>query len=304
MTGSTGVEEIRWSGPDGVPLVGERHRGPGDLVVLLHGGFQNRTAWRRAVVDLTQRGHDVVAYDLRGHGDSGRSAEGRYSVAAHADDLRALLRLLGRPAALVGASLGGGTALAVAGETREPERPGGSAADLVSALVLLDVVPRLEDGGRHRIHRFMSSNKDGFESLDEAAALIAGYAGRAPRSTDGLRRSLRLDDVGRYRWHWDPCMVEDGFNAYNEEHIQSQLAAASRLRVPTLLLRGERSDVVSEAGVAEFLAAAPSAQCRTVPKVGHMVAAMPNSPYIRAAADFLAEVHSDLAAWRPDEGSR
>ncbi|GAA1518575.1 alpha/beta fold hydrolase [Nocardioides humi] len=273
---------LRWQAPGGPTLVGERHSGAGPLVVLLHGGFQNRSAWRSAVPELQAAGYEVVTYDLRGHGDSDRSPTGRYDVADHAADLRALLELLDRPAALIGASLGGGAALSVAGHRDRAVR------DRVAALVLVDVVPRLEEGGRDRVRAFAADHAAGFASLEDAAQRVASYVGGTPRAGRGLERSLVLGEDGRYRWHWDPALVDEGFDAYGDQLVADQLAASRRLELPTLLLRGGSSDVTSPGAVAEFLAAAPKAVFREIPEVGHMVSAMPNHPYLTAAAEFLS----------------
>ncbi|TYL55490.1 alpha/beta hydrolase [Nocardioides sp. BGMRC 2183] len=270
-----------WHAPTGPELRGELYPGDGPVVVLLHGGFQNRSTWRSAVPELRAAGYAVITYDLRGHGASGHSADGSYAVADHGSDLRALLESLDRPAAVIGASLGGGAALSVAGHHDPAVRA------RVAALVLVDVVPRLESHGRGRVRAFATDHADGFASLEEAAGRVAAYVGGTPRVTRGLTQSLVRGDDGRYRWHWDPAMVSDGFEAYDEQLVVDQLAAASRLEMPTLLLRGGDSDVTSPEAVAEFRGVVPHAEFLELPGVGHMVSAMPNHPYLAATMEFL-----------------
>lgn len=277
---TSGARAVVWHGPDRVRLVGERV-GDGPLVVLLHGGFQTRGSWRTAVTQLSGEGFSVLSYDLRGHGESGRSPDGAYRVGLHADDLRALLEEVGEPAALVGASLGGAASLVTAGD------PSPAVRGQVAALVIVDIVPRLEKVGRDRIATFMGAHLDGFESIEEAAELVAAYVGGPPRPGGGLTRSLRQGDDGRYRWHWDPALLAAGFDGYAEDSIQASLAAARRLETPTLLLRGELSDVVVASGVAEFLDAVPEATYQEIPGVGHMVAAVPNNPFVTAISGYL-----------------
>ena len=65
------------------------------------------------------------------------------------------------------------------------------------------------------------------------------------------------------------------------------LAAARALRVPTLLVRGKISDVVSEETAAEFRAAVPHAQYVDVSGAGHMVAGDRNDAFSEAVIDFL-----------------
>jgi pimeloyl-ACP methyl ester carboxylesterase len=86
-----------------------RSWGPADapLIVLIHGLGMSVESWG-VVPELLATDHRVVAYDLRGHGHSGRAATGDYSLDAHAADLAAVLGALDRQSVLVGHSLGGG----------------------------------------------------------------------------------------------------------------------------------------------------------------------------------------------------
>ena len=130
-------------------------------------------------------GFDVAStMDLRGHGDSGWCAGRDYSLDAFRDDLRSVLTTEPRPAALVGASLGGVAALAVAGE---------GPRESVSALVLVDITHSLPADGASRIQHFMGANPDGFASVDEAADAVAAYLPHRPRPKDpsGLMKNLR-----------------------------------------------------------------------------------------------------------------
>jgi len=277
-------------------LVGDGHGDPENrAVILLHGGGQTRFAWGGTAAALADAGWYALAMDLRGHGDSSWCHEGNYSIDALADDLRAVVRHLGRRPGqrpgqrpverpvLVGASLGGLTALIAHGESREP---------VGSALVMVDVAPRLEPAGVARIVDFMTSHPDGFASLDEAADAVAAYAAHRPRPRDpkGLEKNLRLGDDGRYRWHWDPRMIS-GDRRPGATRDPTRLEEAARgLTIPTLLVRGKQSDVLSEAGVRAFLELVPHARYVDVSSAGHMVAGDRNDAFTRAVTDFLAEL--------------
>ncbi len=80
--------------------------------------------------------------------------------------------------------------------------------ELVTKLVLVDVVPRFEKDGSARIRDFMFSDVDGFDSLEDAADAVAAYLPHRPkpRSPEGLKKNLRLRD-GRWYWHWDPAFL-------------------------------------------------------------------------------------------------
>src|SRR5699024_31719 len=124
----------------------------------------------------------------------------------------------------------------------------GDGEDLASALVLVDVVPRVEREGTDRISRFMTGNPDGFANFEEAADAVAAYLPHRPRpkSTGGLRKNLRQRDDGRWYWHWDPEFVTGELRPETHRLVERMCDAARRVRVPALLVRGTLSDVVSQ----------------------------------------------------------
>ncbi len=269
----------------GVRLTGERWSGDdrgGPAVLLLHGGGQTRHSWKRTAQRLADTGRTAIALDARGHGDSDWHPESDYTLDGFAADLLALVGTLERPPALVGASLGGITALVAAGE-----HPG-----VASSLVLVDVVVALEHVGVERIRSFMTANPDGFASLEEVADAIAVYnpLRPRPRSHDGLRKNVRRRADGRWYWHWDPAFMT--IDDEPQRHIDPDRlrAAASRLTVPTLIVRGLQSDVVSDAGLADMLETVPHAESVDIQAAGHMVAGDDNDIFASRLERFLDEV--------------
>ena len=79
------------------------------LVILLHGGGQTRHAWGETGEKLSQNGFYVLALDLRGHGDSDWHPNGEYGVDNYKKDIVSILQEVKKPAAFIGASLGGMT---------------------------------------------------------------------------------------------------------------------------------------------------------------------------------------------------
>ena len=269
---------VTFRGAGGVKLAGDAVGRDGDPpVVLLHGGGQTRHAWGLTARALAGAGHYVVALDHRGHGDSEWPADGDYHLTTFAGDVVAVVAQLGAPPVLVGASLGG-----LAGLIAEGER-----GPLLRALVLVDVGPRLEMAGVRRVLSFMETGLDGFASLEEAADAIAQYLPhrKRPRHVSGLAKNLRLGDDGRWRWHWDPRFVrrERGDPTFTRERL---LEAARRLRLPTLLVRGRMSDVLTEDAVREFLDLVPHAEYVDVAGAHHMVAGDDNDAFSEAVLGF------------------
>lgn len=274
---------LRLRGADGVHLAADASGDPAHPpVLLMHGGGQTRHSWGSARRELARAGFYVVAMDMRGHGDSDWSPDHDYRFDRFVADLREVLTQLPPRPALVGASLGGLTGLLTVGE---------SDADLASALVLVDVVPRVEREGTDRISAFMTGNPDGFANLEEAADAVAAYVTHRPRPTnvEGLRKNLRQRDDGRWYWHWDPAFVTGELRPETHRLVERMRDAARRVPVPTLLVRGSLSDVVSREAADDFLALLPAAEFLDVAGAGHMVAGDDNDAFNVAVVDFLRD---------------
>jgi len=259
---------IETRGPAGAPAV-----------LFAHGFGQSRHAWVRAAESLAEHGWRTVTFDARGHGNSSRVKDGRYELEQFVDDLLVVARSLEAPPVLVGASMGGLLGLVAAGETRPaPFR----------ALVLVDITPRWEAAGVERMLGFMRANPQGFASLDEAAAEVAAYLPQRRRRKDRyeLAQLLRRGGDGRLRWHWDPAML-DTVAREGERHQQRLLNAARNIDVPTLLVSGGRSDIVSRDTVAEFLDAVPHATHVQIPHATHTLAGDDNVSFAAAIEPFL-----------------
>ena len=265
--------------PDGVALALETF-GAGTPIVFAHGFGQTRQAWSGTAAALAARA-EAVTYDARGHGDSGWRGADAYTWEQMRDDLAAVARTRPSRPVLVGASMGGLVGLAAEGEY----------APLFRALVLVDVTPRWEPRGVERILGFMRAHPDGFESLDAAAAAIAAYLPhrRERKSPDRLRGLLADHGDGRLRWHWDPRLI--GERAQGSESYQPLLLdAARRGRVPTLLISGGASDIVSHDTIGEFLALVPHARHVRVAGATHMIVGDDNAAFTRHVMEFLDEI--------------
>jgi non-heme chloroperoxidase len=277
----------------GVRLAGERWVGDaaGEVVVLLHGGGQTRHSWARTAARLAGDGRIAVLLDARGHGDSQWHPAQDYTIDGFVDDLLAYVGTLDAPPVLVGASLGGITALVAAGE-----HPG-----LARGLVLVDVVVHLEPDGVRRIRDFMTARADGFASLQEVADAIAAYnpLRPRPRNLDGLRKNVRRHEDGRWHWHWDPAFMRNDDEPQRHLDRGRLVRAAQQITVPTLVVRGLQSDVVSDAGLARMRELIPHAQAVDVAAAGHMVAGDDNDVFATTLRAFLAGLDRDGATARP-----
>lgn len=252
-------------------------------VLLLHGGGQTRHAWGSAAATLAAAGRCAYSIDLRGHGHSDWSPDGIYGMTRFGADVKAIASSLSAKPALVGASLGGLSSMVAVGETDDA---------FAASLVLVDVAPRVEKVGSQKIGGFMRAGMRGFDTLEDAADSIAAYIPHRPRPKDlsGLRKNLRQRGDGRWYWHWDPRFItnQEGLDGQaGLVHHERLCAAARKVTIPTLLVRGRMSDIVSDESVRELRELIPHAEVVDVDGAGHMVAGDKNDAFNQAVIEFV-----------------
>jgi pimeloyl-ACP methyl ester carboxylesterase len=263
---------LEWQGPPtvrraSVPVDGDRRlsalvwgSGPPEIV-LLHGGAQNAHTWDTVALALDR---PLVAIDLPGHGHSDHRPEGPFSPRENARDVAVAIRELAPDArAVVGMSLGGLTAIALAA----------SAPELVRKLVLVDVTPGVDRDKAAPIAQFIAG-PESFESFDEILARTIEF--NPTRSESSLRRGVLHNavarDDGRWVWRYQrPRIVES-----EEMDIPADFATLwddlDGVRVPVMLVRGGATGtVVDDADEAELRRRQPSARVELVDGAGHSI---------------------------------
>jgi pimeloyl-ACP methyl ester carboxylesterase len=283
------AEHLNLRGAEDLQLVVDAY-GPvsGPPALLLHGFGQTRQSWGRTAAELGAQGWRAYAVDQRGHGDSDRPVVAAYEYVNFSADVLALIEAVKAPPLVIGASMGGIAALVAQGT---------SDAQIFRGLVLVDITPDIDMVGARRILSFMSANPDGYASLDEAAEAIAGYrgSGRGKPSADGLARVLKQGLDGRWRWHWDPRMLEarkawlaspEATAMQREKMRADMMTGVGKLDVPTMLVRGGSSDVVTPEAAEALLRMLPHAKFVDVADASHMVAGDRNDIFSAAVLEF------------------
>ncbi|GAA0761957.1 flavin reductase (DIM6/NTAB) family NADH-FMN oxidoreductase RutF/pimeloyl-ACP methyl ester carboxylesterase [Erythromicrobium ramosum] len=146
-------------------------------ILLVHGAGQTRAVWGTVAEGLVQAGRRVVSLDLRGHGGSEWPEGGRYDLAAHVEDLRAVLAQLGSRPVVVAATFGGwiaSIALSVDG------------SNLAAGLVLVDMPVRSDP----------QVAKDIGERLRKVGTKVSDWDNRALDGVDLDAVSAQLLDAG------------------------------------------------------------------------------------------------------------
>lgn len=214
------------------------------LLILLHGNRDHSRSWDWTALAL-QRDWHVIAPDLRGHGNSAWSADGRYDFAAFLCDLTALFEVLGNQrATIVAHSLGAHIALRFAAifpekiEKVVAVEAVGAPIDEETAWNSNPVEIHLRDWLTERT-RTAVSRRRALSSMEEAAARlrIRNPALGDERSHHLVRHGMERGDGG---WHWkhDPYMAIRPFPDITDEEV---FALMRLVRCPTLLLYGDKS---------------------------------------------------------------
>jgi pimeloyl-ACP methyl ester carboxylesterase len=231
-------------------------------LVLLHGGAQNAHTWDTVAMALDR---PLVAIDLPGHGHSDGGRNGALDLEANAADVaRAIAALAPEAKAVIGMSLGGITALAIADQLPE----------LVRKLVLIDVTPGVDDQKAAAIIAFVNG-PESFADFDEILARTVQF--NPTRSESSLRRGIlhnavQLED-GSWVWRYARHRAGDPPLGDAERFDRSVLwDVVSGLQMPVMLVRGMAvGSVVSDDDEAEFLRRQPGVRIEHVDGAGHSV---------------------------------
>jgi len=258
-------------------------RSDAPAVVCLHGGGQTAYMYEELGATLGSSYH-VLAPDLPAHGDSEPLGADGFTRQELAASTLPLLEEFGIDrAAFVGASLGGITSLTIA--AMKPE--------LVGAIVLIDIGHRLEDEGVNRIIEFLGKHES-FASLDEAAVAVAEYLPNrtGPTNPQRLRRNLRQRPDGRWEWkHRLGRVAGDQDRQVGWRQLTSGMDDEARgITSPVLVLRGAKSDVLSDEGANEIAELLPDARLATVGAAGHHAAGDNPETTASLVSEFLTEI--------------
>lgn len=207
----------------------------------------------------------VLAIDLRGRGQSERDPKPeRYNPLTYAQDVAALLDELGIARAIfVGTSLGGLVTMVVAATD----------AGRIAGAILNDVGPALEDEGLARIRTYVGKPRQ-FRDWSEAGDYVAGINNHLPAANGAAewqraaRRICRED--GEFVVLDYDMAIADAFNQPSDAPEFNMWPLYRLLsQVPLLIVRGERTDLLSQRTAEQMVEEAEDARLVTVPGVGH-----------------------------------
>ena len=251
-------------------------------IIMLH-GFGVSGHMFDEFAGLMQEDYRLIALDQRGHGDSDWSEEGDYSRTAFVEDLEGFRKALGiERFILVGHSMGGLNAVAYT--NRYPQH--------VRALVLVDVGPESAKEGVDNIVRF-TRGPDELE-FEEFVELAHRFNQRRTLENirERMRHRLKPTENGKYTWKFDKRFREpdSGLKIGSDASNDDSWTLFRGVRVPTLLIRGAESDVLSQAVAERAATEMQRTRLIVVPGAGHSVPGDSPDAFTEGVQEFLGDL--------------
>ena len=253
-------------------------------IVCVHGYTGSADAFNALARHLHDR-YRILAFDVRGHGESAWSPTGAYRYADQASDLAEFAKQLGLDKfVLIGTSMGGIIAMTYAAEH----------AERLLGLVINDIGPDAE-AGTQRITQMVGGRPDEFASLEEAMAYRQAMspilAARSAEDQHELALGvLRRGTGGKWAWKMDPAYIRQRVER-GPPARPPLWPALQALPCPTVVVWGTESDVLSEAQALRMVDVLPRGELVRVPGIGHAPTLV--EPVVLAALDrFLGGLHA------------
>ena len=248
-------------------------------IVLLHGGNQSAHSWDLVALHLADRFH-IIAPDQRGHGDSEWARDAAYGPDQMASDALQLIHEEAHDRPIVmGHSMGGMVTMSLT--AREPSLP--------RAVVLVDVGPEVSQRGAEQIRNFVVRNVE-FEHLDEFIDRVAAYD--PFRSREHMERTAKYNLVhrsdGKYVAKSDRILHDPDFRRPQGDR-RDVADGFHQFAGPTLLVRGESSNILEAEAAERFVSDLPNARLIEVPDCGHNVHSQNTPGFINAVSEFLTD---------------
>ena len=248
-----------------------KQAGVGQPLLILHGLFGSGTNWRSLSRDY-QRDYSTYLVDLRNHGSSPHASEMDYTSMA-ADVLELMNDLDLAQAVVIGHSMGGKTAMKLALES--PER--------VSKLLVVDIAPAPSTNNHVDVIDALVGLD--FEDVSRRADVDGMLKHAIPDAAlrAFLLQNLELRD-GQFTWRLNLTAIRDGMSQLLDF---PEPLAGTTFTGPTLFLRGDKSDYVSDTEAQAIKRLFPQSSLTTVANAGHWLHAEQPRAFQQIVGAFL-----------------
>ena len=242
-------------------------------LILLHGGSAHAHWWDH-IAPVLARTYRVLAFDLRGHGDSAWTPPSTYEITDYVSDLEGIVEHLRLQAPIViGHSLGGFIALSYAVKH----------ATSLRALVVVDIGPQLRQSRYIRLLRALPPSVYADEAeVYRRFRLLPAETEATPELLKHIaRHSVKTDQTGHFRLKSDrEAMIRQPCNL--ESHLDEIVC-------PTLLIRGQQSNTLLAKRWTKMTDACPQAVGIEISQAGHHVFLDQPNAFLDTVTNFLHE---------------
>ncbi len=235
---------------NGIDLQYEIH-GSGSPLLLIHGLGMDHSMWDVQISDFSQD-HQVISYDLRGHGQSG-SPDFPYSIDLLADDLDQFLHFLGlRKASFLGLSLGGRILLRFA--LKYPKE--------ITAIILADAQSETPPESSRRFSALAEfTRREGIGRAAEEFFSIPALQGLAKRNPQRFVQEKERFLRSSARGFANSCLAIAAMTSLTED--------LEAIQVPTLALAGEEDEAYLPY-LEIYAEKIRGCRKETIPRAGHL----------------------------------
>ena len=256
-------------------------RSSGKTLVCVHGLTRCARDFDRLAAEMVRHGYRVVCPDVAGRGDSDWLENPmEYAVPTYAYDMVTLIaRLDVESVHWVGTSLGGLIGMTIAAMRGSP----------IKRLVLNDVGPVLTAVSLERLSSYVGKWPP-LPTIEAAELFVRSTSASFGPHTDAEWRFLtehvvRKNADGSLRMHYDPAIAVP-FNAELSREDVELWSFYDAIRCPTLVLRGEQSDLLRRDTAEQMAARGPRAKVVEIGGVGHAPTLL-HDDQIAIVRDFL-----------------
>ena len=253
------------------------------LILMLHGFAQQAHSWDFVALAFADR-FRIIALDQRGHGDSDWASDGDYTPETQQIDIAAIVHELSLDEfVLMGLSMGGRNSFTYA--AKNPEK--------VKALIIVDAGPENVRAGTQNIRRFVEQD-DELDSIDAFVDRVVSYNPRRdPVQIRGsIVNNLRELPNGKWTWKYDKILRSPGRMGKTQDPDMTKRlwGYVESLSCPTLVVRGDRSDIIATDTADEMQKRIPNGKLAIIENAGHLVMGDNPSGFERAVTKFISNL--------------
>jgi pimeloyl-ACP methyl ester carboxylesterase len=246
-------------------------------LLLLHGYTGHARSWDAFAEAMSTR-YRVLALDQRGHGETAWGPPHEYGTMDMVQDVQGFVEAMSlKNFVLLGLSMGGMVSIGYAGQ--QPAELG--------RLVIVDIAPAIAANGLQKIRRNVARSNV-FASREEAFARARRDNAVPPEAHHRSRvdQSLMRTDDGRWTYRYDPALRDP---SVPRERISEEEGwrLVGGIEVPTLLIRGENSDILDAATAERMVETLPDGRMVEIPGSGHPIPLDKPKEFLTAVQTFL-----------------